>query len=107
MEYWIGIAVGMSAERVKAGKPPIRVKNTRGSATGKTWNGKMYGYYGNWEEEQLKEQLYAPPEIIRVSKTANPEPEWVLIEDEYKLVETHMVAGQEVANGVDDALVIH
>ena len=66
VEYWMGIAKGMGVE----------VINTRGSATGKTWNGKMYGAYGKWEEEELSEGLYAPWQFIRVGK-AQPRAEGV------------------------------
>lgn len=59
VEFWMGIALAMGVE----------VVNTRGSATGKTWDGKMYGYYGEQEEEQLKEHLYAPWEVINIGKS--------------------------------------
>jgi len=87
VEYWMGIAQGMGVE----------VINTRGSATGKTWNGKMYGYYGQKEEEAIKEKLLAPLDLIRVGKTSDPQDDWVKIEDEWVKVSTHTRAGQEVA----------
>ena len=60
VEYWMGVALGMGVE----------VTNTKGSATGKTWNGRMYGYWGQLQEEMLKERLMAPWEIIKgVSKS--------------------------------------
>ena len=67
VEFWMGIALGIGVEIVN----PVT------SATGKTWDGKMYGYYGLQEEEQLKEQLYAPWEIIKVGKPEPVEDEWV------------------------------
>ena len=98
VEFWMGIAAGMSTERLSQGKSPIEIFNTRGSATGKTWNGKMYGYYGLQEEEMLKEHLMAPWDIVRVSKTSDPQDEWIKdpVADEYKLVKTHTVAGEEI-----------
>ena len=87
VEFWMGVALGMG----------VKVINTRGSATGKTWNGKMYGYYGQREEELLKEQLLAPWEHIRVSKTSDPQVEWVKIGDEFVKTKTHTKAGQEIA----------
>ena len=85
VEYWLGIALGMGVE----------VINTRGSATGKTWNGRMYGYWGAKEEEAMKEGLYAPFELVRISKASQPQDEWVLVGDEYKLVKTQAKAGEE------------
>ena len=67
VEFWMGIALGMGVE----------VVNTRNSATGKTWDGKMYGYWGEQEEEQLKEKLYAPWEVINVGKPEPIRDEWV------------------------------
>jgi len=67
VEFWMGIALGMGVEVIN----PIT------SATGKTWDGKMYGYYGLQEEEQLKEHLLAPWEIIKVGKPEPIEDEWV------------------------------
>ena len=67
VEYWMGIAFGMG----------VQVINTRGSATGKTYNGKMYGAYGEWEEEQMKEGTFMPFDMMRVSKAANPQPEYI------------------------------
>lgn len=55
VEYWMGVALGMGVEML----------NTKGSATGKTWNGRMYGYWGQLQEEMLKERLLAPWEIIK------------------------------------------
>ena len=55
VEFWMGIALAMGVEII----------NTKGSATGKTWNGKMYGYWGEQEEEMLKEKLLAPWEIVK------------------------------------------
>ena len=66
VEFWMGVALGMGVE----------VINTLGSSTGKTWDGKMYGYWGLQEEEQLKEKLLAPWEIIR---TTRPEEEWAKV----------------------------
>ena len=72
VEFWMGIALGMGVEII----------NTRGSATGKTWNGKMYGFWGEQEEEQLKERLLAPWEIIRATEQVKVEDEWVRTEDD-------------------------
>lgn len=90
VEYWMGVALGMGVE----------VRNTRESATGKTWNGKMYGYYGEMETERLKERLYAPHELIRVSKASAPQDDWVLVDGEYRKQVTQVQAGQEVARAV-------
>ena len=81
IEFWMGIAEGMRA----CGKD-IRINNTKGSATGKTFNGKMYGYWGGLQEEKFKEKLLAPWEIIRVSKASKPQNEWIKSGGEYKLV---------------------
>ena len=81
VEFWMGIALGMGVE----------VINTRGSATGKTFNGKMYGHDGQREEEQLKEGLYAPWDLIRVSKASDPQDEWIKIEGEYRLIKAEEV----------------
>ena len=97
VEFWLGVALGMSAVRVAKGLPPVEVINTMGSATGKTWNGKMYGYYGLKEEELLKESLRAPWELIRVSKASDPQEEWIKMGDEYKMVKTMTKAGEEIA----------
>ena len=97
VEFWMGIALGMSAERVARGESPIEIVNTHGSATGKSWNGKMYGHYGDVQEERLKEKLMAPWDIIRVSKSSDPQDEWVKVGAEYKYTPTHIKAGQEIA----------
>ena len=55
VEFWMGIAHTMGVEII----------NTKSSATGKTWDGKMYGYWGEQEEEILKENLLAPWEVIK------------------------------------------
>ena len=73
VEYWMGVALGLGVE----------VFNTRGSATGKTWDGKMYGYWGLQEEEQLKEKLYAPWEIIKVTKPEPVTEEWKNVDDNW------------------------
>ena len=87
VEYWMGIADGIRAERVRRGEAPFPlVINTKGSATGKTYNGKMYGYYGETPEELKKEGLFAPWEMIRVGKAADPQDEWILVGNEYKKV---------------------
>ena len=57
VEYWMGVALGMGVDIV----------NTRGSATGKTWNGKMYGYWGQMQEEMMKERLMVPWEIVKAT----------------------------------------
>lgn len=67
VEYWMGVALGMGVEIV----------NTYGSATGKCWNGRMYGHYGAVELNE-SERLLAPWELIRVSKATNPQQEWIL-----------------------------
>ena len=71
VEYWMGVALGMGVE----------LTNTNGSATGKTWDGKMYGYYGLQAEEQLKEHLFAPWEIIKVRE--EPKEEWVKVDNNW------------------------
>ena len=78
VEYWMGVVLGMSHERVKRGLPPIELINTDGSATGKTWNGIMYGYYGEQEllEQKNKEKLYIPFEMARTSKEGKAD--WTL-----------------------------
>jgi len=86
VEFWMGIALGMG----------VKIINTKGSATGKTWNGRMYGHYGLADDEKKKEMLNAPWEIIRTGKSANPQTEYIKIGDEYKKVGTQIVAGQEV-----------
>jgi len=58
VEFWMGIAHIMG----------VKVINTKDSATGKTWNGKMYGYWGEQEEEMLKEKLLVPWEIAKDSE---------------------------------------
>lgn len=65
VEFWMGVALGMGAE----------VINTEASATGKTWNGRMYGYWGLQE----KERLLAPWEIVKAEKV--PDDEWALTDD--------------------------
>ena len=70
VEFWMGVALAMGVEII----------NTRGSATGKTWNGKMYGYWGLQEEEELKEQLLAPWEIIR---TQSIQDEWTKVGEDW------------------------
>ena len=67
VEYWMGIALGMG----------IEVINTRGSATGKTWNGRMYGWWGDSEDERSKERLLAPWELVRAAPGPKPIDEWV------------------------------
>lgn len=96
VEYWMGIAKGMSIERESRGLEPIQIINMRGSATGKTFNGKMYGYYGTWESERAKEKLYAPFELVRTSRASNPQNEWIKQGDEYIKHKTHTKAGEEV-----------
>lgn len=88
VEYWMGVAMGMGVEII----------NTKSSATGKCWNGRMYGHFGLAEEELMKEQLYAPMELIRVSKTSDPQDEWVFdpVSQEYVFVPTGKKAGDEI-----------
>ncbi len=76
VEFWMGIALAMG----------VQIINTRGSATGKTYNGKMYGAYGEWEEEEMKEGVFMPYEMMRVSKAANPQTEYIYdpIDKEYR-----------------------
>ena len=69
VEFWMGVALGMGVE----------VINTESSATGKTWNGRMYGYWGLQRDEQSKERLLAPWEIIKVEKPPI-EDEWMEID---------------------------
>jgi len=70
VEYWMGVALGMSVERVRRGESPIEIINTPGSATGKTWNGLMYGYWGELEKKEFKqEKLLVPFEMARVGKS--------------------------------------
>ena len=76
VEFWMGVALGRKVE----------VINTVGSATGKTWNGLMYGYYGEQELKEFKEkeQLLVPFEMARVGKMAKPQSEWILgVDKEY------------------------
>jgi len=80
VEFWMGVALGMSAERVKQGKTPIEIVNTMGSATGKTWNGLMYGYWGELQNKE-NEKLLMPFEMTRISKQAKPQSEWILGND--------------------------
>jgi len=63
VEFWMGVAMGLGVE----------VINTRGSATGKTWNGKMYGWWG--DPDHGSEKLLAPWEMIPGNK--EPTNEWV------------------------------
>ena len=87
VEFWMGVALGMGVEIV----------NTRGSATGKTWNGKMYGHYGTWEVEQMKEKILAPWELIRVEKTSSQKSDWIRGTDGiWKSTNPVKVAGEEV-----------
>lgn len=57
VEYWMGIALGMGVE----------VIIPKESAVGKTWDGKMYGFYGIQEEGVLDKQLYIPWEMVKSS----------------------------------------
>ena len=87
VEYWMGVALGMG----------VKVINTKGSATGKTWNGKMYGYWGLQEQEMIKEKLMAPWELVRVSKSSESQGyDWVKQGDEFVKVKTVTKAGEEV-----------
>lgn len=88
VEYWMGVALGMGVE----------VVNTVGSATGKTFNGKMYGHYGKWEDEMLKEQLLMPWEFMRVAKTAEDTPDWIRnpVTGEWECNRPVKVAGDEI-----------
>lgn len=64
VEHWCGRAEALG----------IEVVHPRGSATGKTFNGLMYGYYGQWEQEHLgdvKERLFAPWDLFRSAEAAN------------------------------------
>ena len=81
VEFWMGVALGMGVE----------VINTEGSATGKTWNGRMYGYWGRQEDEQSKERLLAPWEIIKVETPRSGEKppiedEWIEVDGNWILV---------------------
>lgn len=98
VEYWMGVANGISKERVANGRPPVDIINTDGSATGKTWNGKMYGYYGELEDNQVKESLYAPWEFIRTAKESSKDEEWIKDPDsgEYVMANAHKGAGEEI-----------
>ena len=87
VEFWMGIALGLG----------VKIVNTRGSATGKTWNGKMYGHWGGLQEERLKERLYAPHELVRTSKSSEPGTEWIKVGEEYKKIKTQVKAGEEIA----------
>ena len=66
VEYWMGIALGMG----------IEVINTNDSATGKSWDGKMYGYYGLQEGEMLHEKLLAPWDMVKITKPEQIDFEW-------------------------------
>jgi hypothetical protein len=66
VEYWMGVALGMGVDII----------NTEGSATGKTWNGRMYGWWGETKDEMQKEKLLAPWEIIKGNPAARPLYEW-------------------------------
>lgn len=84
VEFWMGVALGQG----------IEVVNTVGSATGKTWNGRMYGHYGAVENEAAKEGLYAPFELIKVNTAAKPGTDWIKVGEEYVPVKTEVkVAG--------------
>ncbi len=73
VEYWMGIALGMGVDIV----------NTKGSATGKTWNGKMYGWWGQRLDEMAKERLFTPWELVRAVPDIAPiDSEWVKRGDE-------------------------
>ena len=71
VEFWMGVGTGMGVETI----------NTKGSATGKTFNGKMYGHWGQLQEERLKERLLVPWELVKAS-SKTPEDEWVKTEDD-------------------------
>jgi len=88
VEFWMGVALGMG----------VQIINTPSSATGKTWNNKMYGWYGKTEDECAKESLQAPWEIVRVSTAVNPQPDWIFdpTKGEFVKTITHPVAGAEV-----------
>ncbi|MDD5397842.1 MAG: hypothetical protein PHU70_02060 [Dehalococcoidia bacterium] len=58
VEFWMGVAFGLGVEII----------NTRGSATGKTYNGLMYGWYGQQEAKKVREQVFAPWEVVRTAK---------------------------------------
>lgn len=63
VEYWMGIAQGIGAI-----DGVTEVINTQGSATGKTWDGLMYGWYGDQERATIKPRLNAPWDLVRESK---------------------------------------
>lgn len=89
VEFWMGVAMGMGVEII----------NTESSATGKCWDGKMYGHYGALEKEALsKGALYAPWELIRTSKASAPQDDWILVPEtgEYVKHSPHKVVGEEV-----------
>ena len=67
VEFWMGVALGLG----------VKIVNTKGSATGKTWNGKMYGWWGDTEDERSKEQLLAPWELVKAVPGPKPFAEWV------------------------------
>ena len=98
VEFWMGVANGMSKERIAQGLPPIEIINTIGSATGKTYNGKMYGYYGQLESEAMKEGLFAPWDMVRVAKEGDEQDEWIKdpMSQEFKMVRAHRKAGEEI-----------
>jgi len=73
VEYWMGICLGQG----------IQVINTIGSATGKTFNGRMYGHWG----AKKPEKLYAPLETIRTAKASNSSIQWMRVGEEYQKVE--------------------
>lgn len=73
VEYWMGVALGMGVD----------VVNTRGSATGKTWNGRMYGWWGEQPSEKRKEELRAPWELVRSVPGPKPIKEWKKIDNDW------------------------
>ena len=92
VEFWMGVALGQG----------IKIVNTRGSATGKCWNGKMYGHYGNLSDGEFEsifcespenapqESLCAPWEFIKVNTAARPGTDWVKDGDEYRPIKTEV-----------------
>jgi hypothetical protein len=98
VEYWMGITDGIRAERIRSGGKPYPLTiNTKGSATGKSWNGKMYGYYGEQSDQKAKEGLFAPWEFVKVAKTGET-PDWVMVNGEYKKLERKLVADGDPAS---------
>ena len=101
VEFWMGVAMGMSVERVRNGKSPIEIFNTVGSATGKTWNGLMYGHYGEQQLKELKQQekLLVPFELARTTKSGKGE--WTLRGDgEYHKCEPNVRGEFDIKEGV-------